>query len=107
MVRFKPGALFEFVEPETLRALADLHDAWRDAFGASVPFVVTSGTDGTHQSGSFHYEGKAFDIRTRDLSLTQRAKLELLTRTFQRTHAGWQVILEPDHGHIELDGLAH
>jgi len=37
----------------------------------NLPLIVTSGHDGTHASGSKHFEWKAVDLRTRDLTLDQ------------------------------------
>ena len=106
MITFKADARFDQVEPATLRALADFHDLWMETF-PDIPFVVTSGTDGTHTVGSFHGVGKAWDFRTAGLTVVQLPKLEWLSREFQRTHPGWQVLLEPDHGHVEHDGATH
>lgn len=38
----------------------------------SLPLIVTSGNDGNHGAGSKHYEWKAVDLRTRDLTLEQQ-----------------------------------
>lgn len=111
MIHFKPGARFDFVEPQTLRALADFAEHWAQIF-PNTPFVVTSGTDGEHQSGSFHYKGLAWDFRTHELPTTAVAKLEQLNRDFMASYPGWQVFVESvgtpaEHGHAEFDGLRH
>ena len=61
--------------------------------------TITSMQDGVHMKGSKHYEGKAIDIRNRDLSETEKASMmkclkEILTEC--------DVIQEKDHIHIEL-----
>lgn len=59
--------------------------------------VVTSGKDGTHGKNSLHYEGKAVDLRTWNV-------LDALVKQL-KAHLGpnYDVVLEKDHIHIELD----
>ena len=59
--------------------------------------VITSGKDGTHGNGSLHYEGKAVDLRTWNV-------LDSLVKQL-KAHLGpdYDVVLEKDHIHIELD----
>jgi hypothetical protein len=59
--------------------------------------VITSGKDGKHGEGSLHYEGKAVDLRTWNVlaSLVNQLKAHL--------GPDYDVVLEADHIHIELD----
>ena len=59
--------------------------------------VITSGRDGKHKVDSFHYTGKAFDLRTNHVlqALTDAIKDELGPH--------YDVLLETDHIHVEWD----
>lgn len=57
--------------------------------------VVTSGIEGTHLPNSQHYLGQAVDIR---FPADPELAFELLTHTL----AGWKVIKEDNHLHIQL-----
>lgn len=64
-------------------------------------FTVTSLNDSKHMRGSLHYKGRAFDLRTRDLSgilpEVMKGKLEaVLGKDFD-------VVVENDHIHVEYD----
>lgn len=68
------------------------------------PLVVTSGNDGTHGAGSKHYEWKAVDLRSRDLSRAQAdgfaQHLVLLQGQFQVGVFDERFIGAP-HWHVE------
>jgi len=61
--------------------------------------VITSIVDGIHSVGSLHYVGAAFDARTRHLAngLAQVITGELR----ERLADDFDVVLEPDHIHVE------
>ena len=59
--------------------------------------VITSGKDGIHGTESLHYEGKAVDLRTWSV-------LETLVKQLKaRLGPKYDVVLEKDHIHVELD----
>jgi hypothetical protein len=62
--------------------------------------MITSGTDGVHKVGSFHYTGEALDFR-----LLPTAPLRLGFVTGMQRHLGpaYQVIVETNHVHVEYD----
>lgn len=64
--------------------------------------IVTSLRDGVHSKGSLHYKGLAADIRTRHL---ERGQAHSLTAELYEilNPAGFDVVLEKDHIHIEYD----
>jgi hypothetical protein len=67
-------------------------------FGAEL--VLTSVNDGKHMDGSLHYKGCAFDVRTWQISGREmQVVAELKTALGQ----DFDVVLEKDHIHIELD----
>lgn len=61
--------------------------------------TITSARDGAHKKNSLHYHGKAFDLRTRDVADAVAMREELQ----QRLGLDFDVILEPDHIHVEYD----
>lgn len=68
--------------------------------------VITSGREGTHQAGSFHYQDRALDIRTKHLTRAQ--KLNLVDAVAARLGSEYDVILEAlgktnEHLHVEYD----
>lgn len=77
-----------------------------DAFSSiGCDTIVTSGNDGKHKDGSYHYVGRAFDFRTkhtgRSTAVVEAVKKELCP-------LGFDVILEDLHGpnehlHCEYD----
>lgn len=60
--------------------------------------VVTSVTDGQHMVGSLHYTGHAADLR-----LSGNSPPEIARALRAALGPEWDVILEPDHLHIEYD----
>lgn len=64
--------------------------------------VVTYTTNGAHKPDSYHYDGDAIDLRTRDLSAEDRRKAVEALR--QELGSDYRVIDEGDHIHIEYRG---
>ncbi len=62
--------------------------------------VITSGTDGKHMTGSRHYTGEALDFRTSNLKSAQLQDFIEALRV--RLGAGYQIIRESDHLHVEV-----
>jgi hypothetical protein len=63
--------------------------------------VVTSGNDSHHMKGSRHYSDQALDLRTRDLTPAQIQAWAVEIR--RRLGAGYDVVVESDHIHVEHD----
>jgi hypothetical protein len=63
--------------------------------------VITSGEDGNHGWNSLHYDGDAFDTRTRDLD-PELAKI-IAKDVADRLGRDYDVVLEhsPPHLHVE------
>lgn len=63
--------------------------------------TITSILDGKHKTGSKHYTGEAFDIRT---FIYTPAQINNLTNVLKLTLGkSYDVIFEGDHIHIEYD----
>jgi hypothetical protein len=106
-ITFKDGVQVKGVNQALFYALEVAQEIYAE-YGKDV--VVTSGTDGKHKQGSLHYVGLAVDIRTRHLTPREKTliyvKLQRELKPYLATDgiAGhFDVILETDHIHIELD----
>ena len=67
--------------------------------------VITSVTDGQHQVGSAHYDGSAFDVRTKNVGIPAQAIQEALRVALG---SDYDVPLEGlgmmnEHIHVEFD----
>jgi hypothetical protein len=67
--------------------------------------VITGGIEGSHSRASLHYTGDALDIRSKDLSGTE--KIEALTLAKSLLGDDFDLILEADgllneHFHLEF-----
>lgn len=60
--------------------------------------IITETYGGNHSPGSLHYANQAFDIRMPDKETTALS-LELMTAL----GSDFDVVVEPDHIHIEYD----
>ncbi|HJR08436.1 MAG TPA: hypothetical protein VJ842_14335 [Pyrinomonadaceae bacterium] len=93
----KAGAILS-VKPEIAYARRIVAEIWR-AFGYTL--TVTSGYDGSHLAQSKHYEGLAEDYRTRDVKPDDLPIMVSRVRDVLGTN--YDVVLEPDHLHVEYD----
>lgn len=79
-------------------------------FGSfGLPCVVTSGLDGTHSAGSFHYYGYAVDLRSVHAK-TKTDKAKILSLLKEKLGPRYYVILEAagtdnEHYHIDARGF--
>lgn len=92
----KPGVRIQGVRPETVLAMVILDGIF--ALRHAV-LTITAVIDGTHSAGSLHYAGMAFDARTRDLPPGEVQEVATLARA--ALGADFDVVVEPDHLHIE------
>lgn len=98
-MRFKAGVVMWQMDPKLEAALDRIDAVHRIVVDRDA--IVTSARDGKHSERSLHYEGRAIDLRTRDLSsgqqefLAERLKVEL--------GPNYDVVLEETHIHVELD----
>jgi len=116
-VELKPGAQTDKLYVDMKTVLPLIEQARQEALAtvASLPCVITSGHEGhkgdhIHSDASLHYlencpteEGLAVDIRTGDFVEVFATTLRLLiTQNFGR-NAGFDIVPEHDHLHIERD----
>lgn len=97
---FKPGVKIEELHDSIVELLPKICQVY-SAFGKTC--VVTSGSDGKHMVGSYHYTRplRAIDLRTYYFNSFERfAVLDELQRI---AGPDFDVILESDHIHLEYD----
>lgn len=95
------------LQVEMQPVLAHASKVWNNA--GFDELVVTSGRDGIHSCGSYHYYGYAVDLRTWDHNDQQwpdalREQVCVEMRTRLAAYPGhYDVISHPTHIHIEFD----
>ena len=95
-MRLKPGVRILGVKPEILLAMMVAERAY-----LPDEMTITSVMEGTHKRGSDHYTGNAFDCRIRHIS---RARAEEIAHQIgDALGDDFDVVLKPDHLHIEYD----
>lgn len=99
MLRIKPGASVKGLQPQALIALYIAEQVY-GSYGADC--WLTSGTDGKHGAESLHYSGLAVDIRISNLEDAIPTK-EAREKIANALSVEYDVVLEPDHIHIEYD----
>ena len=67
--------------------------------------VLTSGRDGTHSTTSLHYAGAAVDLRVNNVPAELRPGIRDSIK--HRLNQDFDVLLEDDHIHIELQPRRH
>ena len=71
--------------------------------------LMTSANDSKHSEKSLHYKNRAWDFRTKkdnklsNLPYEKEILFKLVERLQDYLGAGYQVILEDDHIHVEYD----
>jgi hypothetical protein len=96
----KKGVKMDGAKPPILYAMGAVDMIFRNFL---VALVVTSVVDGPHKEGSKHNEGLAFDVRTRHIVPQDRKDAILRELRVCLDSLGFDVVLEPDHIHIEYD----
>lgn len=97
-MRLKAGVKVAGVKPETLIAMMVAQEVCREC---GYEFVVTSVREGQHMAKSLHYQGMAFDMRTRHMAPAQIPVIRDLIA--KRLGPDYDVVIEATHIHIEHD----
>lgn len=98
MLSLKPGVSIAKLTPQALMGVMIVMEVYR---GMKKDLTITSGDDGKHMVGSKHYEGNAFDIRTRGMSSSEKADVARMIR--EVIGEDFDVVVEPTHIHVEYD----
>jgi len=97
-MKFKQGVSIRGLREEMHFALGQIDAAANSMTPTYVP-TCTSGVDGKHSPTSLHYDGRAVDIRTRDLPPESVDEFEWRIRA--HLSDDYDVVLERDHIHVE------
>ena len=109
-MKLKQGVSLRGVSPFMLYVIAEAETIWT-SFGRKEGVTITSTTEGKHMPNSKHYQGCALDLRIHYWDIdTAKSVAQLLYQRLM-THSPdevcFQVILEPDHIHVEIDDVYH
>lgn len=85
------------MKPEIIPAIIIANEVYA---AADHICIITSITDSAHKGASLHYSGCAIDLRTKHVPVEQHAAL--VSEISARLGPQFDVILEPDHIHIEF-----
>jgi hypothetical protein len=98
----KEGVKLEGLAPQMVLAFVIAQTVYSDR---GFPCIVTSGSDGAHQSDSLHYMGKALDIRLPSWYGAQYKSQDQLVfdAIYKSLNAPllYDVVYEADHIHVE------
>lgn len=105
-IDIKEGVVFKQFNLHFANFIEAVIHSW-DLFAPSVIPVITSANDSKHGVDSLHYKNLAWDLRTNNLD---KDKIEEIARML-RVNLGndWDIIVETDHLHVEMDrkGVLH
>ena len=102
MVTLKADVRVQGIRPEMVLAAMVIASVFEKA---GFEAVITSGIEGRHMAGSFHYAGAAMDFRTNHIE-----KKEVLDGIVAKVKASlgpdFDAVLEVDHLHVEFQPKA-
>ncbi|MDX2221134.1 MAG: hypothetical protein SFV21_00205 [Rhodospirillaceae bacterium] len=96
-ISIKPGVRLHGLRPEMAVAVTIVNGVLAEI---PVKTVITSAIDGRHGHGSLHFVGAAIDIRSREIPPARLA--ETKDKLAAALGPDFDVVLEPDHFHIEF-----
>lgn len=97
-MKIKKGAVLAGLDIRMRPVLLTLDKVYRK-YGQEV--VITCGLDGEHGAGSYHYYGLAVDSRIN--YFTEEVLASVVKDLKEALKSPYQVVLESNHIHIELD----
>ena len=93
----KAGVSIAGIRPELMIGVNVFQELFHTLL--SHEMTITSVVDGKHSHTSLHYNGSAFDIRTRDLNDGEAEKI--VKEAKKRLTRDFDILLESDHIHVE------
>ena len=95
LLKFLPSVV---INKQTVIAAAAVNA--KTVLGLPSNTLVTSGNYSQHMEGSLHYQDKALDFRTRDLTKDQ--VVQWAGEIQRRLGPDYDVVIESDHLHVEF-----
>jgi hypothetical protein len=111
MLRYKDSSTIRFssdkaiLQPEIIVAMSEIAAIYYELEGKD--FFITSIMDGKHMENSKHYDGKAFDGRTKNLTNPFLA-VDIIRKRLNEKYPGIYKVLYESHGkpnahiHVQL-----
>lgn len=106
MLTTKSTVRFRIITPALVHILATVERLSQTLPGLPAEgVVITSGSDGTHMTGSKHYTGEAIDVRSK--TFTKAARAAFLTSLRAELGPQFTVLLEhegevQEHVHVQV-----
>ena len=98
-IKLKEGVKLTSLSPQMVFAIQVAVSVYEEC--GAEDFVITSAYDSIHTRGSEHYIGHAADLRI--WTLPEERRTEATQKLAHRLGPDFDVILEPDHIHVEFD----
>jgi hypothetical protein len=103
-VNLKYGVHLKDLQPQTVLAMLIVNGIYEKR---GLECVITSVNDGKHIDASWHYKGRAFDVRTKQAALDGKER-ELCDEIQAALGPDFDVVLEAvgtpnEHIHVEFD----
>lgn len=101
MLLIKKGVKLHSLSPQMSIALTIINQECNDRL---IDCIITSGSEGKHKVGSFHYVGNALDFRTfYDPSDPKGCNQTICSRIALHLGENYDVVIEPTCVHVEYD----
>ncbi len=97
-MKIKEGVILAGLKLPMRKVLKTANKIWANH---GQELVVTSGLDGTHSAGSYHYYGYAVDLRTRYFD--EDRKSLIASELKKRLGGMYTVVLEKTHIHVQFN----
>lgn len=102
-MKLKDGVIIAGLKPVMRKVLIAAEKIWL-AHGQEL--VITSGLEGAHSAGSYHYYGYALDFRTRYFSEADKDRVfQTLKKHLTEEFSSYKVIQHKTHVHVHWEGL--
>lgn len=99
MPQFKAGVQHHDMAHALTSRYQDIDDIHKRLIGRDA--IITSARDGVHKRASLHYQGQAIDLRTFDMPPGREH--DVVRELKNVLGPDFDVVLEPDHIHLEYD----
>jgi len=98
-MKIKRGVILAGIQPVMRPVLIAANAVWKSY---NQELVVTSGLEGEHSAGSYHYYGLALDLGSKDFQNFSHPRA-VIAKLQKILGFAYQVIYEGNHIHVEYD----
>lgn len=105
VLRFKPGVVVDILDTRLFPGLLALCNIMEEVLGPLGRIWITSVNEGRHKSGSFHFVGRAVDIRCK---FYRREDVSEIVNRFRSSSGEYMLLWENpgepnEHLHFQFD----